>query len=48
LKHPLAEGKHRRPSARAVAAEALGREVEVDLVRAIGKGDQCCEFVVSP
>jgi predicted hydrocarbon binding protein len=33
---------------KAVFTEALGREVEVDLVQAIGRGDECCEFVVLP
>ena len=28
--------------------KALGEEVEVDLVRAIGRGDKCCEVVVHP
>jgi predicted hydrocarbon binding protein len=31
---------------KAVFAEALGREVAVDLVQAIGRGDECCEFLV--
>jgi hypothetical protein len=31
---------------KAVFTEALGREVE--LLQAIGRGDECCEFVVSP
>lgn len=26
--------------------EALGQEVKVDLVQAIGRGDECCEFLV--
>ena len=33
---------------KAVFGEALGQEVEVEVVRAIGRGDECCEFVVSP
>jgi len=33
---------------KAVFTEALGEEVEVELVQAIGRGDDCCEFVVSP
>ena len=28
--------------------EALGNEVEVDLVKSIGRGDDCCEFRVRP
>ena len=32
---------------KAVFTEALGEEVDVDLVRAIGRGDECCEFVVN-
>lgn len=31
---------------KAVFSEAFGREVEVDLSQAIGRGDQCCEFFV--
>jgi predicted hydrocarbon binding protein len=31
---------------KAVFAEALGQEVEVELVQAIGRGDDVCEFVV--
>jgi predicted hydrocarbon binding protein len=34
--------------AKAVFTEALGEEVEVELVQAIGRGDECCEFVVTP
>jgi predicted hydrocarbon binding protein len=30
----------------AVFTEALGEEAEVELVQAIGRGDECCEFVV--
>jgi predicted hydrocarbon binding protein len=33
---------------KAVFTEALGEEVEVDLVQAIGRGDECCEFLVHP
>jgi len=33
---------------KAVFTEALGEEVEVELVQAIGRGDECCEFVVAP
>lgn len=33
---------------KAVFTEALGQEVEVELVQAIGRGDECCEFVVLP
>jgi predicted hydrocarbon binding protein len=33
---------------KAVFAEALGEEVEVELKQAIGRGDDCCEFVVVP
>lgn len=29
---------------KAVFTEALGEEVEVELRKAIGRGDQCCEF----
>ena len=28
--------------------EALGVDVDVDLVQAIGRGDECCEFLVIP
>ena len=31
---------------RATFSQAFDREVEVDLVKAIGRGDDCCEFVV--
>lgn len=31
----------------AVFTEALGEEVEVELVQAMGKGDECCEFSVT-
>ena len=30
---------------KAVFTEALGEEVEVELVKAIGRGDEWCEFV---
>jgi predicted hydrocarbon binding protein len=33
---------------KAVFTEALGEDVEVELVQAIGRGDECCEFVVVP
>jgi predicted hydrocarbon binding protein len=33
---------------KAVFTEALGEEVEVELVQAIGRGDECCEFLVIP
>ena len=33
---------------KAVFTEALGEEVEVELLQAIGRGDECCEFVVNP
>jgi len=33
---------------KAVFGEALGEEVDVELVQAIGRGDGCCEFVVVP
>jgi predicted hydrocarbon binding protein len=33
---------------KSVFTEALGEEVEVDLVQAIGTGDECCEFIVHP
>ena len=33
---------------KAVFTEALGEEVDVDLVQAIGRGDECCEFLVHP
>ena len=33
---------------KAVFTEALGEEVEVELVQAIGRGDECCEFMVHP
>jgi predicted hydrocarbon binding protein len=32
---------------KALFTEALGEEVEVELVRAIGRGDECCEFAVA-
>ena len=32
---------------KAVFGEALGEEVDVDLVQAIGRGDECCEFDVA-
>ena len=31
---------------KAVFTEALGEEVDVDLLQAIASGDECCEFVV--
>ena len=31
---------------KAVFTEALEEEVEAELVQAIGRGDECCEFVV--
>lgn len=31
---------------KATFSEAFGREVEVELLQAIGRGDECCEFVV--
>ena len=31
---------------KAVFGEALGQEVDVELVQAIGRGDECCEFAV--
>jgi len=33
---------------KAVFTEALGEEVEVELLKAIGRGDECCEFLVLP
>jgi predicted hydrocarbon binding protein len=33
---------------KAVFEEAPGEEVEVELVQAIGRGDECCEFVGHP
>ena len=33
---------------KAVFTEALGEEVQVELVQAIGRGDERCEFVVWP
>jgi hypothetical protein len=33
---------------KAVLTDALGEDVEVDLVQAIGRGDGFCEFVVQP
>jgi len=32
----------------AVFTEALGEEVDVELLQAIGRGDECCEFLVVP
>ena len=32
---------------KAVFTEALAEEVDVDLVQAIGRGDECYEFLVS-
>ena len=32
---------------KAVFIEALGQEVEVELRKAIGRADECCEFAVS-
>ena len=31
---------------KAVFQEALGEQVQVELMQAIGRGDGCCEFVV--
>lgn len=31
---------------KAIFTEALGEEVDVELVQAIGRGDECCEFLV--
>jgi len=33
---------------KAVFGEALGEEVDVELLQAIGRGDECCEFLVVP
>ena len=33
---------------KAVFTEALGEEVQVDLLQAIGRGDECCEFLTLP
>ena len=33
---------------KAVFIEALGDEAEVELLKAIGRGDECCEFLVRP
>ena len=33
---------------KAVFTEALGEEVDVELLQAIGRGDGCCEFMVHP
>jgi predicted hydrocarbon binding protein len=33
---------------KAIFGEALGQEVDVELVQAIGRGDECCEFVIKP
>ena len=33
---------------KAVFTEALGERVDVDLVQSIGRGDECCKFVVVP
>ncbi len=33
---------------KAVFTEALGEEVDVELLQAIGRGDECCEFLVHP
>jgi predicted hydrocarbon binding protein len=33
---------------KAAFSEALGQEVEVELKQAIGRGDECCEFLVVP
>jgi len=33
---------------KAVLTEALGQEVDVELLQAIGTGDECCEFLVFP
>lgn len=35
-----------RGCVKALFTEALGEEVEVELVQPIGRGDECCEFVV--
>lgn len=32
---------------KAVFTEALGEEVEVDLVQAVGRGEGCCKFSVA-
>jgi len=46
LKRSLADGKLRRSSASGGFPQALGDEVEVELVKAIGRGDECCEFSI--
>lgn len=33
---------------KALFTEALGQEVDVELVQAIGRKDECCEFLVRP
>ena len=33
---------------KAVFREVLEEEVDVELLQAIGRGDECCEFVVIP
>jgi hypothetical protein len=48
LNRLLAEGKLRRHRTCAPRTEALGEEVEVDLVQAIGRGDECRESLVHP
>ena len=42
----LAFGQLRRRRTCAPPTEALGDEVEVDLVQAIGRGDECCELPI--
>ena len=46
LNRLLAEGKLRRHSTSGSYTEALGVQVEVELVQAIGRGDECCEFSI--
>ena len=33
---------------KAVFTEALGEEVDVELVQVIGRGDECSKFVATP
>ena len=33
---------------KAVFSKALGEQVDAELVQAIGRGDECCEFMVHP
>ena len=33
---------------KAAFTEALGEKVDVELLQAIGRGDECCEFLVVP